>query len=438
MISRRTPQLILFGFGLIALLLPIFALFNRTIYYPNVHAIGSLLTSYFVGALGVTIASKRLDKEERVYFFLLTLSVFFWLWTAGLAYLCRPNQDVIAMRWFKVGNFGVVFIAAHIYAFTVKFLKLNRRRTLTSGYIFAGIFALLTISTNYFVSGVRLYPWGFSPQWSLIKTIPYFIYFCVYMTLSLAEYFRSYSRPELQKAKNQSNYLILAFSISYLGAIDYLPVFGFQIYPLGFVAVLGWWTVLAYAILKHRLMDITIIIRKTLIYSLVTGFLTFVYLGTVTLFAHIFEGLTGYQTVFSSAFAALLITSCFQPLRKKVQSFVDSKFFRQYVDREEKLYELSREVITHTTKDEMANALMRVITEALHPKVGALYLRAPDKNGFIRAADPASELLPVRMDEDNPLAVYFHNHPQPFIQDLISEEGHSESTRLKEEREDVA
>ena len=140
----------------------------------------------------------------------------------------------------------------------------------------------------------------------------------------------------------------------------------------------------------------------------------------------------------SSAIAAGLITVCFQPLRKRVQEFVDTKFFREYVDREEKLYELSREVITHTTPEAMSEALLRVITEALHPKVGALYLRSSDRLGFVRAAAPGSGNLPARMEEDNSLSHYFRDHPQPFVQDNESNVGGPQSTRAKDNREEAA
>jgi hypothetical protein len=193
-----------------------------------------------------------------------------------------------------------------------------------------------------------------------------------------------------------------------------------------------------YAITKHKLLDITPIIRKTIVYSVVMGTLTVIYISIVALFAHVFEGLTGYQTIFSSAMAAGLITIGFQPLRKRVQHFVDSKFFRQYVDREEKLYELSREVITHTTPEAMGSVLLRVIEEALHPKGGALFLRARDGSGFVPIASVGSSALPERMDEYNGLAQYFKEHPQPFVQDMSESIGRSESTRLKEEREDAA
>jgi hypothetical protein len=181
-----------------------------------------------------------------------------------------------------------------------------------------------------------------------------------------------------------------------------------------------------------------IIFRKTLVYTVVAGALIALYLGTTTLLAHLFEGLTVHQTLFSSAVAAGLMTVSFQPLLKRVGAFFDHKFFQLHIDREEKLYELSREVITHTTPEAMGEALMRVIEDALHPKSGTLFLRSPDRNGFVRASGVGSSTLPARMQEDNALALYFRDHPQPFVQDIPSELGRSHSTRLKEERKDAA
>lgn len=240
--------------------------------------------------------------------------------------------------------------------------------------------------------------------------------------------------------RNKILYVFVACGIGSLGAFTTFPsALGIiKSYPNGVILVPIYSIGITYAILRHRLMDITVIIRKTLVYSAVMGALTIVYLGVVTLFAKVFQGLTGYQTIFSSAIAASLVTLGFQPLRKRVQAFVDTKFFRQYVDREEKLYELSREVITHTTPEAMAEALMRVLGETLHPKAGGVYLRARDGGGFRQISHWGDVTVPERMEDDNPLAIYFVDHPQPFVQDLPSELGVSQGTREPENRSQAA
>jgi hypothetical protein len=232
--------------------------------------------------------------------------------------------------------------------------------------------------------------------------------------------------------------MLLAFCVASASFSDYFPNYHIQIYPCAYLAAAGWLFTMAYGTLRYRVLDITLIIRKTLIYSVVMGVLMSLYLLVITILTHLFEGLTGSETVFSSAVAAGLITVCFQPLRKRVQQFVDTKFFRHYVDREEKLYELSREVITHTTPEAMSGVLMRVLEEALHPKGAALFLRSRDGNGYMCMSNIGSSALPTSMADDNPLAAYFKDHPQPFVQDLASDVAKSRSTRSQSGRESAA
>lgn len=245
----------------------------------------------------------------------------------------------------------------------------------------------------------------------------------------LVRLFQRYRQSRSDRERRQMIYLILAFIIGFGGgAMNFLVDLNINLFPFGNYFIPAYTAVVSYAIVKHRLMDITVIIRKTLVYSVVMGSLAIVYISMVAIFAKVFEGFTGYQTVFSPALVAFLFAFCFQPLRKRVQAFVDSKFFRQYVDREEKLYELSREVITHTTPEAMGAALMRVLGESFHPKSAALYLRSRDGAGFTPVAFQG-QIAPESMAEENPLSKYFTDHSQPFVQDLPSETGAPQSTR---------
>ena len=184
-------------------------------------------------------------------------------------------------------------------------------------------------------------------------------------------------------------------------------------------------------------MDIRRIVRKFLIYAAVLLPLVFVYLAVAAIIARLFDGLPKYQMAFSTGAAAAIFSFGFQPLRQRIQAFLDARFFPQYAYREEKLYELSREVVTHMTPEAMAGSLMRVIEDALHPKGKALYLRVRDGVGFVRVSRDDVPALPYRMGEDNELVQYFLDHPQPFVVDLDSDFGASRSTRFNAEREDA-
>lgn len=413
-----------------AVITPFILIGRSAHYFFNFYAFGTVLTSYFVGALGIIIASKGLEQKERQQLLLLSMCFFVWLWAVGIAGLCKFGESRLAAIWCRAANVGVVFIAAQFYSFTVTFLKLSRKKLVVAGYAIGAIFAILNIFTPYLVSNVQWFKWGYYAHWQLIRTIPFMAYFSLGLGLSLFESITAYRKSKSEHLRNQLKYIIAAFAMSYLGSIDYLNAYGYNVYPCGYMAIFGWWTILAYAILKHRLMDITVIIRRTLIYSCVIISLVGIYLAVIALLTRIFQGLTGNATVFPSALAAGLVTLSFQPLRKRVQSFVDAKFFRQYVDREEKLYELSREVVTHSTPEAMAQALVNVLQETLHPKSGVLYLKSKDGGSFVPTASwggQEREAIAV----NNPLPSYFLDHTQPFVQEMTDNMGAPLDTRAR-------
>jgi len=352
------------------------------------------------------------------------------LWTFGYSLMYLTRNPVKALFYARLGYLGVVFIPTFFLHFVLEFLGLERKRLVAAAY---GVTVLFLVVSRFdlFISGVYVYFWGFYPKAGPLYGI-FVLYFYSCCSACVVYLLRVYIPLRKSNASflklNQVKYVLLAFFVASLSLSDYLPNYHIEVYPFAYLVAFGWLVLMAYGIFKYRVMDINLIMRKTLVYSVVTGALTIIYLGTITVLTRVFQWLTGSQTVFPSAVAAGLITIFFQPLRKKVQMFIDKKFFRHYVDREEKLYELSREVVTHTTPEAMAEALMRVLGESFHPKSAALYLRSRDGSGFTPVAF-LGQSAPESMGEDNPLSKYFADHSQPFVQDLPSEMGAPHSTR---------
>ena len=79
--------------------------------------------------------------------------------------------------------------------------------------------------------------------------------------------------------------VLWAYFVASLSVSDYLPKYKIEVYPFAYLAAAGWLGLMAYAVFKHRLMDIQLVIRKTLVYSLITAVLTIIYVYFVTLFA---------------------------------------------------------------------------------------------------------------------------------------------------------
>jgi hypothetical protein len=366
------------------------------------------------------------------------LSLALWAlpWCAGAFYLQSESW-----RWFSIYFASLCAIALPPLFLCFSYALLNRpiagSKFIQIAWITTGLLLILCLCFphQFFSAGVRKVRDAYLPTGGILLwmfSIQYVILFSrgVYLLIDEVRHLSGSQR-------NKIAYVIMGVAIGSGGGVTtFLTPLG--IYPYGIVLIPCYSILITYAITRHRLLDIAIVIRKTLVYSVVIVSLVAVYLAAIALFARIFTGIAGVQTIFSASVAAALISFVSQPLRKRIQTFVDAKFFRQYVDREEKLYELSREVITHTTSEAMGDALMHVISEALHPKGGALYLRSRQGAGFVRVSGVGSTNLPARMEEDNVLGSYFKDHPQPFVQDLPTDVGQSHDTRRKADREDAA
>ena len=87
-----------------------------------------------------------------------------------------------------------------------------------------------------------------------------------------------------------------------------------------------------FAVLKYRLYDIDVVINRTLVYGSLTGVLALVYLGSVVMLQGLVRALTGQESTLSVVASTLDIAALFSPLRRRVQGFVDRRFYRRKYD----------------------------------------------------------------------------------------------------------
>ena len=132
---------------------------------------------------------------------------------------------------------------------------------------------------------------------------------------------------------------------------------------------------LSIAVLRYRLFDIDIIIRKTLQYSLLTLLLALVYFGSVVLLQSMFESLTGRQSPVVIVISTLAIAALFTPLRQWVQDFIDRRFFRHNYNAEQTLADFAATARDEVDMDTLTAELVEVVEQTMHPEGVGLWLK---------------------------------------------------------------
>jgi hypothetical protein len=133
------------------------------------------------------------------------------------------------------------------------------------------------------------------------------------------------------------------------------------------------------AILKYRLYDIDILINRTLVYGSLTALLALVYIGGVATTQAIFRVLTGQQEQPQLAIvvSTLVIAALFTPLRRRIQSFIDRRFYRSKYDARKTLEAFSTKLRDETDLNALSDDLVGVVRETMQPAHVSLWLR-PD------------------------------------------------------------
>jgi hypothetical protein len=233
--------------------------------------------------------------------------------------------------------------------------------------------------------GLEGYPWIADAA----KVIPALLPLCALASaLSLVLRYRRSGSEEREQVK------WIAFAGSFVGLMSLITVVSTLIFALEFADSTGtqplWLVVLqdvellsfagipvavGIAVLRYRLYDIDLLINRTLVYGSLTATLIALYFGGIVVLQRVFVLLTGQQSTLAVVASTLLIAALFNPLRRRIQFFIDRRFYRSKYDVRKTLEAFSAKLRDETDLEALSEDMVEVVRETMQPAHASLWLR---------------------------------------------------------------
>ena len=137
--------------------------------------------------------------------------------------------------------------------------------------------------------------------------------------------------------------------------------------------------VMGLAILRYRLYDIDLVIRRTLVYTCLIAVLGAVYLGGIAALGSLSVSATGQSNEVAATVTTLVVALAFQPLRRRIQHAIDRRFSRRTVDAETALRAFSGRLREEVDLDALCGELTGVVEHTFQPRHTSLWLRPPEQ-----------------------------------------------------------
>jgi hypothetical protein len=238
--------------------------------------------------------------------------------------------------------------------------------------------------------------WGFDAFFPLAAFNPFFrfpvldllTFLGVVGGMLLVQVYR-YRRVSTPTQRQQTKWVVYGVALGVGGFLLLIPLGDFFVlFPVGSLANLiataaGIGLLLlvplsiSFAVLRSRLLDIDVLINRTLVYGTLTGILALVYVGSIIAFQALLRGLFHQTSDVAIVISTLVIVIAANPLRKRIQAIIDRRFYRRKYDSAKIVAAFSATLRQEVDLDQLREQLLAVVQETMQPTHVSLWLRPP-------------------------------------------------------------
>jgi len=351
----------------------------------NFYALSGLLNGIAATALGALVYSRAPRDPKHLTFGLYCLSISIWSYSY-FAWQAAESRET-AFLFIDLLMAGAILIPITYLHHVVTLLERadRHRKLLTFGYALSGIF-LLTDLTPYFVADLKpemSFPFWPKPGIAFHVFLLYFVGYVTYATSLIAVAYRNAKGLR----RNQYLYLTIASIVGYVGGATNFPLwYGIQIPPNGTLLVAVYVSIVAYTMLRYRLLDFSVAVEKGLTYLLLILLVVLPAYPILLLAERGYFGTISYQfSLIALALFSLIVFAAYH-LKPQAQSAVARMLFKGRHDMYETLSTFSKALVRILDLKTLTEEIVRTLVNAMGIRAVALYLL--DKENGVYA--PAS------------------------------------------------
>jgi signal transduction histidine kinase len=334
--------------------------------------------SHFLLALFVLVKNPRAPINRTYALYSFAISV----WSIFEAFAIVVDDKATALLLWRICNIGTIFITVFFVHFVFNFLNIygKKKKLIRISYLIGCFFLICNFSplsplfinditpklsfNIYFINPGILY-YAFLPWWLGLMAVGLY---------SLHKYV--FNPATSAYRRNQIKYFYWSMLIAYIGGVpNFLPkVSNIEIpllMPFGTYAVVLYAVCTAYAILRHRLMDINFVINRTMVYSLSVGLLSGLLVILVLTITNIFSIFVKIDPFIVSIVLAPLVAILFTPLRNRIQGYINKAFFKKSYD----YYEAVQQITTTLSSIFNLKGIYRFVGNVLLETLGLRNVR---------------------------------------------------------------
>ncbi|PKN34478.1 MAG: hypothetical protein CVU61_08185 [Deltaproteobacteria bacterium HGW-Deltaproteobacteria-19] len=326
----------------------------------------------------ITLLKGRRTPANRLFAVLCLMGALNNTDIALLSLVADGDRMIAIERWIYV---AFVFSLPVYIQFVHRLLGITGRRWLERFAWILGFGFLPLTQTDLFIRGLHQGVHGFIAEAGFAFHVFSILAGCT-LAYCIALLARGMKRTTDNRERNRLKYVTAGVGLSsLLIALNILPVIGLNVFPLGgfsFVPA----AILAYGILRYDLLDAGAVIRKGIVYSTLVLLLVVLYAAGLSLIHMLFVRSGSRDIVGTSLLLALMMVFLFQPIRERVQTFLDRLFFRGKYDARKLLRKLSGELASLRRSDEVRDLLLSSIAEAIPVERLSLLVRNAGSGNF--------------------------------------------------------